>query len=92
MIAGEVIWASDHFDVAVLCLLWVCLDEEQEAPGLLLSGGGDKRVRVWKKEEEGEEGMLGGLKMWGMFGVQPGVILALAQNSTCLATASGESV
>ncbi|XP_031153943.1 telomerase protein component 1 isoform X2 [Sander lucioperca] len=86
--SGEKIWDST-LDVSVLSLLWVVLDAEQSEPGLLLSGGSDKRVRVWKRKA-GEEGLLEGLEMSGMFGVQPGTILALAQNSTYLATASDD--
>lgn len=75
--------------MSVQCLLWVVLDAEQAEAELLVSGGSDKRLRVWKRKE-GEVGMLGGLKMSGMFGAQSGTILALAQNSTYLATASGK--
>lgn len=82
------IWTSKDLDVSILSLMWVVLDLEQAEPELLLSGGSDKRVRVWKRKE-GEEGMLGGLKMFGLFRAQPGVSLAFAQNSTYLATASG---
>lgn len=88
LIIAEKIWTSKDLDVSILCLMWVVLDPEQAEPELLLSGGSDKRVRVWKRKE-GEEGMLGHLKMFGMFGAQQGVILTLAQNSTYLATASG---
>ncbi|XP_068587704.1 telomerase protein component 1 isoform X2 [Cebidichthys violaceus] len=85
--SGEKIWDSTDLDVSILSLLWVVLDAEQTEPELLLSAGSDKRVRVWKKDDE-EKGLLGGLKMWGMFNVQPGTIQTLAQNSTYLATAS----
>ncbi|XP_067462602.1 telomerase protein component 1 [Thunnus thynnus] len=85
--SGEEIWASKLVDVSVLCLQWLVVDAEQTAPELLVSAGGDARLRVWKRKE-GEEGMLGGLTEFGMFGAQSGVILALAQNSTYLATAS----
>lgn len=70
-------------------MLWVVLDAEKKEPELLLTAGSDKRVRVWKRKE-GEEGMLGGLDEWGLFNAQSGVVLALAQNSTYLASASGE--
>ncbi|XP_068604898.1 telomerase protein component 1 [Brachionichthys hirsutus] len=85
--SAKKIWASDHLTVSVLCLLWVFLGDDHTEPNLLLSGGSDKRVRVWKRNE-GEAGILGGLNMWGLFGAQAGVILALAQNATYLATAS----
>ncbi|XP_037643580.1 telomerase protein component 1 isoform X2 [Sebastes umbrosus] len=91
--SGEKIWDSEGFeglDVSILSLLWVVLDAEQTEPELLLSAGSDKRVRVWKRKEE-EKGLLGGLTMWGMFSGQSDVVLALAQNSTYLATASDDS-
>lgn len=94
LMAGEKIWDSEGFeglDVSILSLLWVVLDAEQTEPELLLSAGSDKRVRVWKRKEE-EKGLLGGLTMWGMFSGQSGVVLALAQNSTYLATASGKNM
>ncbi len=89
LIIAEKIWAPRHLDVSVPCMLWVAVDAEQTEPELLVSAGSDKRLRVWKREK-GEGGTLVGLEMFGMFGVQPAVILALAQNSTYLATASGE--
>lgn len=64
------------------------VDPEQTEPELLLSAGSDKRLRAWKRKA-GEEGMLGGLEFFGMFSGQPGIVLALARNSTYLATASG---
>nr|XP_019966151.1 PREDICTED: telomerase protein component 1 isoform X1 [Paralichthys olivaceus] len=85
--SDKMIWSSRDLDVSILCLLWVAVDAEQTEPELLVSGGSDKRLRVWRREE-GEEGTMGGLKMVGMFGGQPGDIQALAQNSTYLATAS----
>ena len=84
---GERIWDSGSLDVSVLCLLWVVLDPEQTQLELLLSGGSDKRVRVWKRKLT-EEGLLEGLEMVSMFGVMGG-ILAFTQNSTSLATSSG---
>lgn len=89
LIVAKKIWSSENLDVSVLSLLWVVVDAEQTEPKLLVSGGSDKRLRVWKRKG-GEEGMLGGLGMLGTFGVQTGAILALAQNSTYLATASGK--
>ncbi|XP_067330344.1 telomerase protein component 1 isoform X2 [Channa argus] len=87
--AGEKIWASSDLDVSTPCLLWVVLDAEQTEPDLLVSGGSDKYLRVWKRKG-GEEGKMGGLEMLRMFGVQLETILALAQNSTYLATASDD--
>ncbi|XP_058486983.1 telomerase protein component 1 [Solea solea] len=85
--SGKLIWASTVMDLSILCMLWVVLDAEQTEPELLVSGGSDKCLRVWKKEI-GADGEMSGLKMLGMFSAQSGVILALAQNSTYLATAS----
>lgn len=74
--------------MSVLCLKWVTLNPEKPDEKVLMSSGSDKRVRVWKRKE-GEEGLLGVLEMIGLFAGQPGVILAMEQNSTHLATASG---
>lgn len=86
---GEMTWASSEYDASILCLLWVVLDAKKTEPELLVSGGTDKHLRVWKREE-GEEGERGCLKAAGMFAAQRGSILALAQSSTYLASASGE--
>ncbi|KAM9349866.1 telomerase protein component 1 [Symphorus nematophorus] len=83
---AEEIWDA-RLDVSVQSMLWVVLSAEQTEPDMLVSAGSDKRLRVWKKKE-GEEGMQGGLKESGMFACQFGVVLAIAQNSTYLATAS----
>ncbi|KAM7400175.1 hypothetical protein PAMA_004735 [Pampus argenteus] len=85
--SGKEIWACKLVDVSILSLLWVLVDAEQTAPELLVSAGGDKRLRLWKRKG-GDEGLLGGLTEIGKSAVQSGVILALAQNSTHLATAS----
>ncbi|XP_053293523.1 telomerase protein component 1 isoform X3 [Pleuronectes platessa] len=85
--SGKMIWSSRDLDVSILCLLWVALDAEQTKAELLVSGGSDKHLRVWRREE-GEEGTFRSLGIVGTLGVQPGDILALAQNSTYLATAS----
>ncbi|XP_030016093.1 telomerase protein component 1 [Sphaeramia orbicularis] len=87
--SGEKIWASSVYNLSVLCLMWVIVDAEQKVPELLVTGGNDRRLRIWKKKE-GEEGMLGGLTEDGMFGTQSGPILALAQSSTYLASASDD--
>ncbi|XP_035764298.1 telomerase protein component 1 [Neolamprologus brichardi] len=87
--SGEKIWASVDLDVSVPCMLWVILEAEQTDTDLLVSGGSDKFLRVWKRKQE-EEGMTEVLEMVGVFGVQSGTIQALAQNSTYLATASDD--
>ncbi|KAL6103821.1 tep1 [Pungitius sinensis] len=86
--SGKKVWDSGGLDVSILSLLWICCGEQSE-PRLLLSAGSDKRVRVWRREGE-DQGLLGGLEMWGMFNVQPGAVQAMAQNATYLATASDE--
>lgn len=88
-IPGEKTWVTPDLGVSVPCLLWVSVDPEQNEPELLVSGGSDKRLRLWRREE-GEEGAMGGLRTLGTFGVQTDTILALVQNSTYLATASGK--
>lgn len=87
--SAEQIWAPDHLDVSVPCLLWLVVDDEQTEPELLVSAGSDKRLRVWKSKK-GEEGMLGGLEVLGVSGVQTAAILALAQNLKYLAAASDD--
>lgn len=74
--------------MSVPCMLWVTLEAEQIEAELLVSGGSDKCLRVWKRKRD-EEGVKEGLEMVRVFGVQSGSILALARNSTYLATASG---
>ncbi|XP_061587905.1 telomerase protein component 1 isoform X2 [Cololabis saira] len=83
--SGETIWTSTDLATSVHCMLWVILDAEQNKSELLVSGGSDKSLRVWKMKEE-EEGLIS----LGTFGVQTGAVLALAQNSTYLATASDD--
>ncbi|XP_076601969.1 telomerase protein component 1 isoform X2 [Chaetodon auriga] len=85
----EEIWASEDLDVSTLSLLWLVENAEQTEPELLLSAGSDKRVRIWKKNK-GEDGMLVGLEMLGLSSVQSGPVMALAQNSTYLATATDD--
>lgn len=74
--------------MSTLSLLWVTVDAEQTEPELLLSAGSDRCVRVWKRKG-GEEGICAGLELLGKSSVQAGAVLALAQNSTYLATATG---
>ncbi|RXN33639.1 telomerase component 1 [Labeo rohita] len=77
--SGEKVWASEDLPVSMLCLMWM-EDKETE---LLLSGGMDHRLRVWERQGEN-------LVSIGSFGAQKGPILALAQNSTCVASASDD--
>ncbi|KAI2667743.1 Telomerase protein component 1 [Labeo rohita] len=77
--SGEKVWASEDLPVSMLCLMWM-EDKETE---LLLSGGMDHRLRVWERQGEN-------LVSIGSFGAQKGPILALAQNSTCMASASDD--
>ncbi|XP_028283440.1 telomerase protein component 1 [Parambassis ranga] len=87
--SGEKFWTSRLVDESVQCMLWVVLDAEQTDSEMLVSAGNDKCLRVWKKTTAAE-GVMGGLESTGKFGVQGGVILAMAQNSTYLATASDD--
>lgn len=81
--------SSEIPDVSILCLMWVSVNLDEAEPELLLAGGSNKRVTVLKRNKR-ENGMLGTLEIVGLLGAQLGVILALAQNSTYLATASGQ--
>ncbi|KAM4557504.1 telomerase protein component 1-like [Fundulus diaphanus] len=87
--SGEKVWVSTDLSVSVRCLLWVHVDPEQSKPELLVSGGSDKCLRLWRTNER-VEGMLEGLIHLRTFGVQTNDILAMAQNSTALATASDD--
>lgn len=69
--------------------MWVSVNPDEAEPELLFAGGSDKGVRVLKRNKR-ENGIGGTLEMVGLLGAQLGVILALAQNSTYLATASGQ--
>lgn len=75
--SGEKVWANEGLQVSVLCLMWM----DEGGSELLLSGGMDHRLRIW--ERRGESLVLG-----ASFGVQKGAILALAQNSSYVASAS----
>lgn len=79
----------DILDVSILCLMWVSVNLDEGEPELLLAGGGDKCVRVLKRNKR-ENDLLGTLEMVKLLGAQQGVILTLAQNSIYLATASGQ--
>lgn len=81
--SDEIAWASENLRVSVLCLLWLTA----EGPELLVAGGGDQRLRLWRKEEREQEREM---ELLGQFGVQTGPIVALAQSSTYLASASDD--
>ncbi|XP_051943966.1 telomerase protein component 1 [Hippocampus zosterae] len=88
--SGEMIWDSGLFQLSVLSLLWVCADPSStDTWPLLISAGHDKRVRLWQREL-GEDGELADMQMTGMFGMQSGIIRAMAHNGTYLATASDD--
>ncbi|XP_016136061.1 telomerase protein component 1-like [Sinocyclocheilus grahami] len=80
--SGEKVWSSEDLPVSMLCLMWM----EAKETELLLSGGMDHRLRVWESQGENPENLV----LVGSFGVQKGPILALAQNSTCVASASDD--
>ncbi|XP_039510590.1 telomerase protein component 1 [Pimephales promelas] len=80
--SGEKVWASEELQVSMLCLMWM----EGGGTELLLSGSMDHRLRVWERQGENLESLVS----VGSFGVQKGAILALAQSSTCVASASDD--
>lgn len=69
--------------------MWVNVEHDEGEPELLVAGGGDKQVRVLKRNKR-ENGTLGTLKVIQLCGAQHGGILALAQNATYMAIASGQ--
>ncbi|XP_062386572.1 telomerase protein component 1-like [Sardina pilchardus] len=79
---GETVWASEGLLVSVSCLLWL----EAQEPGVLVAGGGDHRLRVWRRRGQGGAGLV----LQGSFRAQKGPITALAQNTTYLASASDD--
>ncbi|XP_026060883.1 telomerase protein component 1-like isoform X3 [Carassius auratus] len=78
----EKVWSSVDLPVSILCLMWM----EAKETELLLSGGMDHCLRVWERQGENPENLV----FVGSFGMQKGPILALAQNSTCVASASDD--
>ncbi|KAK1786294.1 hypothetical protein P4O66_017995 [Electrophorus voltai] len=81
--SGNRVWSSEDLRLSVPCLLWL------EAPGgqQLLAGALDCRLRLWSGQgARGTES----LALRGAFGIQRGAILALAQNSTYVASASDD--
>ncbi|XP_076831908.1 telomerase protein component 1-like [Brachyhypopomus gauderio] len=81
--SGERVWSSEGLQVSVPCLLWL------EAPGghRLLAGASDSRLRLWSRPGVPSSETL---DLRGAFGVQRGAVLALAQNSTYVASASDD--
>ncbi|KAI4897736.1 hypothetical protein NFI96_032291, partial [Prochilodus magdalenae] len=73
--AGERVWSTENLRVSMTCLLWL------EGEKLLLSGAADHRLRLWS--QQGVD-----MTLRGAFGEQKGGILALAQNSAYIASAS----
>ncbi|XP_066518169.1 telomerase protein component 1-like [Hoplias malabaricus] len=80
--SGERVWCTETLRVSVPCVLW--LDSgAAEDPELLLCGALDHHLRLWSRQ--GAD-----MTLRGTFGVQKGGILALAQNSTYIASASDD--
>lgn len=81
-VVGGCVWSSENLRVSMLCALWL----KAAADDLLLCGGFDQRLRLWRKQRGHEDA----LTLTGVFGVQKGAVLALNQNSTHVASASGQ--
>lgn len=77
-------WASEGLLVSLPCLLWL----ESQEPEVLVAGCGDHHLRVWKMQRA--KGAVS-LALQGTFGAQQGPITALAQSTTYVASASGQS-
>lgn len=75
-------WSTEDLRVSMLCVLWL----KTAADDLLLSGGLDQRLRLWRKRR----GHKDTITLAGVFGVQKGAVLALNQNFTYVASASGQ--
>ncbi|XP_030629420.1 telomerase protein component 1 [Chanos chanos] len=80
--SAEKVWSSEDLRISMLCLIWMESGETE----LLVSGGFDHRLRIWRRQKDNLED----LTLTGCFGVQGGPILALAQNSSHLASASDD--
>ncbi|XP_018613538.2 telomerase protein component 1 isoform X2 [Scleropages formosus] len=76
--SGKRIWASEDVSVSIHCLVWAMTQNEAE---LLVSGGGDSYMRIWRRTE-------GGMEPQASFGKQKAPVIAMAQSSTYLASAS----
>ncbi|XP_046882661.1 telomerase protein component 1 [Hypomesus transpacificus] len=81
--SDEMTWASEGLQVSILCLLWLTVEGSE----LLVTGGGDQHLRLWRKEERGEEREM---VLLGQFGAHLGPVLALAQSGVYLASASDD--
>ncbi|KAM9469252.1 telomerase protein component 1-like isoform 2-T2 [Clarias gariepinus] len=80
--SGGCVWSTEDLRVSMLCVLWL----KTPAGYLLLSGGLDQRLRLWRKQRGHEKTPT----LAGVFGVQKGAVLALNQNSTHVASASDD--
>ncbi|XP_056599066.1 telomerase protein component 1 isoform X2 [Triplophysa dalaica] len=80
--SGLKVWHTERLQVSTLCLMWMKAEDDE----MLLSGGSDNRLRVWERQRENAESLV----LIGSFGVQKGPILALAQNTTHVASASDD--
>lgn len=78
---GGCVWSTEDLRVSMLCVLWL----QGEADDLLLSGGLDQCLHLWRRQRHEET-----LTLAGLFGGQKGAILALNQNATHVASASGQ--
>lgn len=81
-VVGGCVWSSKDLRVSMLCVLWL----KSVAGDVLLSGGLDQRLRLWRTQRGHEDT----LTLIGVLGVQKGAILALNQNSSHVASASGQ--
>ncbi|CAN9503016.1 unnamed protein product [Ophioblennius macclurei] len=81
--SGEKIQSIDFIELSIHSMLWVVVEKKKKktVSEVLVFAGSDRRLRAYKKEE-------GSLEYVGMFSAQSGVVLAMAQSSTYLATAS----
>ncbi|XP_047676292.1 telomerase protein component 1 isoform X2 [Tachysurus fulvidraco] len=80
--SGGCVWSTEDLRVSMLCLLWL----QTSADALLLSGGLDQRLCLWREQRKHGRS----LTLAGDFGVQKGAVLALSQNSTYVASASDD--
>ncbi|KAM9469250.1 telomerase protein component 1-like isoform 2-T2 [Clarias gariepinus] len=80
--SGSCVWSTEDLRVSMLCVLWL----KTAADDLLLSGGLDQRLRLWRKRR----GHKDTITLAGVFGVQKGAVLALNQNITYVASASDD--